>query len=141
MKFSSRKDILFTSIIITLCLFLVAILGFIIFNSEFSATQLFSLLIITLVVLFILWIFFDTQYELTKTHLKYKSGPIKGDIEIDRIRKIIKGKTLWVGLKPATAKSGLIIKYNKYDEIYISPKTNDTFISKILEYNSEIEIE
>ena len=96
---------------------------------------------ISLVVLFLLWIFFDTKYELTKSHLKYKSGPIRGKIDIYSIRKIIKGKTLWAGLKPATAKNGLIIKYNKYDEIYISPKTNDTFIAKILEFNLEIEIE
>ncbi|MGC1203582.1 MAG: PH domain-containing protein [Flavobacteriaceae bacterium] len=116
-------------------------MAFILFNSQVGATQLFSLTIISLVVLLILWIFFDTKYELIKNHLKYKSGPIRGEIEIHRIRKIIKGKTLWVGLKPATAKNGLIIKYNKYDEIYISPKTNDVFIAEILELNSEIEIE
>lgn len=141
MKFFSRKDLLFTSIITLICLLLVMIMAFILFNSQVGATQLFSLTIISLVVLLILWIFFDTKYELIKNHLKYKSGPIRGEIEIHRIRKIIKGKTLWVGLKPATAKNGLIIKYNKYDEIYISPKTNDVFIAEILELNSEIEIE
>lgn len=141
MKFFSRKDILFTSIITLICLLLVIIMAFILINFQVDATQLFSLIIISLVVLLLVWIFFDTKYEIIKTHLKYKSGPIRGEIEINKIRKIIKGKTLWVGLKPATAKNGLIIKYNKYDELYISPKTNDTFIAEILKLNSEIEIE
>lgn len=141
MKFSSRKDILFISVISLICLLLVIILGFMLFNSQVVATQLFSITIISLVVLLLLWIFFDTKYELLKNRLKYKSGPIRGEIEIDKIKKIIKGKTLWIGLKPATAKNGLIIKYNKYDEIYISPKTNDVFIAEILKLNSEIEIE
>ena len=80
-----------------------------------------------------LWLYFDTNYELTTSEFKYKSGPIKGAIKLDDITEIIKGKSLWVGLKPATARNGLIIKYQKYEEIYISPKTNDLFISKILE--------
>ena len=82
----------------------------------------------------------DSGIELTQTELKYKSGPISGKIEIERIKEIIKGKSLWSGLKPATARNGLIIKYDKYEEIYISPKTNDSFVEKILEYNSKIKI-
>ncbi len=93
-----------------------------------------------LVIGFFMWLNFGTEYELTQTELKYKSGPIRGKIEIERINKIIKGKNLWSGLKPATARNGLIIKYGKYDEIYISPKTNDTFIDKILELNKNIKI-
>ncbi len=55
-------------------------------------------------------------------------------------REVIKGKTLWVGLKPATARKGLIIKYGKFDEIYISPQTNDEFINRLLELNDAIKI-
>ena len=89
---------------------------------------------------FLLWIYFGTEYELTKTELKYKSGPIKGKIIIDEITEIIKNKTLWSGLKPATSRNGLIIKYKKFEEIYISPETNDIFINKILEINKSIKI-
>ena len=87
-----------------------------------------------------MWLFYGTKYELTKTYLKYKSGPIRGKIELKKITQIIKNKTLWVGIKPATAKNGLIIKYEKYNEIYISPKTNETFIKQILKLNSGIKI-
>ena len=89
---------------------------------------------------FLIWLGLGTNYELTKTELKYKSGPIKGKIEIDKIHEIIKGKTLWSGLKPATARNGLIVKYEKYNEIYISPETNNSFIKKILELNNKIKI-
>ena len=65
---------------------------------------------------------------------------IRGKIEIERIKEIIKGKSLWSGLKPATARNGLIIKYDKYEEIYISPEINETFVNKILELNNNTKI-
>lgn len=89
---------------------------------------------------FLIWLYFGTKYELTQSKLKYQSGPLKGEIDIEQIKEIIMGKSLWTGLKPATAMNGLLIKYGNYDEIYISPKTNDTFVSKILEINKNIKI-
>lgn len=89
---------------------------------------------------FLLWLYFGTNYKLSKNHLHYKSGPIQGKIEIAQIREIIVGKSMWSGLKPATARNGLIIKYNKYNEIYISPKSNSEFVEKILELNPKIKI-
>ena len=89
---------------------------------------------------FLMWLGLGTNYQLTQSELKYKSGPIRGKIQIHEIHEIIKGKTLWSGLKPATARHGLIIKYKKHHEIYISPQTNDSFVKKILELNSAIKI-
>ncbi len=88
----------------------------------------------------LLWVYFDTKYEITVTALIYKSGPIRGQIEIERINEIVKGKTLWVGLKPATARNGLIIKYDKYNEVYISPENNDLLINELLKRNNRIKI-
>jgi hypothetical protein len=141
MKFKSRKDILFLIIMIG---FIVLFCGFILFrmfsngieNYEFMWTDILMMLVVGL----LLWLYFGTEYELTHTELKYKSGPIHGKIELERIKEIIKGKSLWSGLKPATARNGLIIKYDKYEEIYISPETNDTFVDKILEFNKNIKI-
>jgi len=87
-----------------------------------------------------LWSYYGTYYELTQTFLKYNCGPIKGKIQIKEIREVIKEKTLWVGLKPATARKGLIIKYGKFDEIYISPETNDEFINSLLKLNDAVKI-
>lgn len=96
------------------------------------------MLILVLVVL--IWAGFGTYYKLTDKKLFYRSGPFYGAIELTKITEIIKGKTMWSGLKPATARKGLIIKYEKYNEIYISPHTNDSFIKAILKLNPDIKI-
>jgi hypothetical protein len=141
MKFTSRKDILFQLIGFIIIGFFIGIILYRIFsdgieNYNFIWTDIFMLAVAG----FLIWLGLGTNYELTQTELKYKSGPIRGKIEIDKINEIIKGKTLWSGLKPATARNGLIIKYEKYNEIYISPKTNESFVKKILELNEKIKI-
>ena len=141
MKFKSRKDILFQILTFGLSGLFIGIILFQTFSNETVNYEfIWSNILMILVIGFLLWLNFGTEYELTQTELKYKSGPIRGKIEIERIREIIKGKSLWSGLKPATARNGLIIKYDKYEEIYISPKTNETFIEKILEFNKNIKI-
>ena len=91
-----------------------------------------------LIILF--WIYFDTFYKIEKKELIYRSGFLRGKIEILNIKEILKGKTMWSGIKPALARNGLIIKFNKYDEIYISPENNDELISDLIKLNSEIKI-
>lgn len=137
MKFTSRKDILFTSLLLGVIVLFVGLIFLLIYQGKdwFWA----SLWLITLSIL-LLWIYFDTSYQLTKEHLIYKSGPIRGKINIADIREVEVNKTLYVGIKPALARKGLIIKYNKYDEIYISPKTNESFIKKLLELNGEVKV-
>jgi hypothetical protein len=141
MKFKSKKDILFQLLGFSIIGFFIGIILFRIFsdgieNYNFMWTDIFMWTVAG----FLVWLGLGTNYELSQTELKYKSGPIRGKIEINKIHEIIKGKTLWSGLKPATARNGLIIKYEKYNEIYISPKTNDSFVKKILELNDKIKI-
>ena len=140
MKFKSRKDILFTSVIFGVLIFIIGITVLGILKGEMAENKRWTLIPIILVVGFVLWLYFDTSYELKEGNFKYVNGPFKGNISVDRIREIVKGKTIYVGFKPATAKNGLIIKYDKFEEIYISPKTNEAFIKKILELNSKIKI-
>lgn len=100
--------------------------------------------IINATVLVVLAILFGsiwkTTYELTDTHLIYKMGFVSGKIEIDRIREIVVGKNMHTGFKPAAALKGLTIKYGKYEDIYISPQTNEAFIAEILKINPDINI-
>ncbi|WP_298507080.1 PH domain-containing protein [uncultured Maribacter sp.] len=141
MKFNSRKDILFSFIILGISVFLTGIMFLDIVNGKMEKEGYWPLFLVFGVVGLLLWLFFGTNYELSeKDGLIYRSGPFKGKINTDRITEIIKGKTLWVGFRPATARKGLIIKYDKYNELYISPKTNETFINKILELRSGIKI-
>jgi len=88
----------------------------------------------------IFWIYFDTLYIIENNYLIYRSGFLRGKIEIPNIKEVIKGKTMWSGIKPALARKGLIIKFNKYDEIYIAPENNNEMISDLLKINSEIKI-
>ena len=140
MIFKSRKDNLFKGVMIVVILLLCLILFFSIFDEVKTTNHIVSIVVNALVLCLLLWVFYGTSYKLTSTTLSYKSGPFKGDIAITDIHQIKKRKTLWVGLKPATASKGLIIKYNKFDEVYISPKTNDSFITEILKHNSTIKI-
>lgn len=86
------------------------------------------------------WIFFDTHYTITTHQLICKSGFIKKTIPISAIKEIEAGKTMWVGLKLALASKGLIIKYDTYEEVYISPKNQKAFIETLLKINPEIQI-
>ena len=140
MKFKSKKDLLSTIFTFGFSSVMIGLLVYKYFNINEKSSFIFADILIILVVGLLLWLYFDTAYELNKNELKYKSGPFRGKIAINRIKKIYNGKTLWSGFKPATARNGLLIKYDKFEEIYISPKTNETFIEKILEYNNKIKI-
>ncbi|WP_343634951.1 PH domain-containing protein [Fluviicola sp.] len=140
MKFSSRKSVLFHILVLG---FSALVISFSVFGIVFGWLEkpdFWVFIPVSLIVTLLLWIYFGTYYQLTETELIYRSGPIRGKIRIDAIREIEKGKTLYTGMKPATASKGLIIKYGKYDEIYISPRTNDSFIKEILKLNPEIVI-
>lgn len=140
MKFSSRKSILFSILVFGIAIFLI---GFSVFGLVFKLIEKadsWMVIPFTIIAAFLLWIYFGTYYQLTDTELVYRSGPLRGKIPLDQVREIVRGKTLYSGIKPATAGKGLIIKFGKYDEIYISPDSNDSFISEIRKRNPEIAI-
>jgi len=83
-----------------------------------------------------------THYKIDKNLLYWQSGPFNGKIDIKTIQKIehhngIFVPTIW---KPALSQIGLIITYNKYDDIYISPQNEADFIKELLQINSDIQI-
>ena len=90
-------------------------------------------------IILLIWIYFSTSYKIEDNKLIYRSGFLKGEIDISTIKDISKGKTMWSGLKPALAKNGLIIKY-KYKKIYIAPENNEEMISDLLKVNPDIKI-
>ena len=139
MKFESRKDAFFNLFTIGSLSLFIAILVYLTMG-DISMSDLLVLLLLLGGIGLLLWIYFDTSYELSKDEFNYKSGPFRGTIAINRISEIIKGKTMWSGIKAATSRKGLIIKYDKYNEIYISPKTSELFIAELLRSNSLIRI-
>ncbi len=139
MKFECRKNIwvlimLYSAIIIP---------AFLMVKSAFVKPIDTEFIIVSIILflsnIFVLWSMF-IKYEITESVFKYQSGPFSGSIEINTITSITKNTSMYVGFKPAMDSKGLIIRYNKYDDIYISPKTNESFIAKILEINKDVVI-
>ena len=123
------------------------IIGFMVFplmlfiaEDKSITEKLFNYLPIIIPLCFIFWMYFDTSYKIHKKQLIYRSGYLKGSIDITSITEILKNKTMWLGIKPALSNNGLIIKYNTYDDIYIAPKNNEEMISDLLKINSSIKI-
>jgi hypothetical protein len=88
--------------------------------------------------LFFLWLWFYTYYRIDEHFIYYRSGPFFGKIDITKINKVEVNKTMWVGFKPALAFNGMIVKYNKWDEIYFSPKDKQLFLEELLKVNPSI---
>ena len=140
MKFKSRKDFLFSAVLLGVPIFIIALITLSIIKGEMTRDEYWVLPLVLVIVGFMLWFYYGTNYELNKDGFIYRCGPINGKINPNRIKEIVKGKTLWMGFRPATARKGLIIKYDQYGEIYISPKSNEAFIEQILELNRNIKI-
>lgn len=81
--------------------------------------------LLMLVIAYLIWTWFDTYYVIENNKLLYKSALLKGSINIDTIFEIVKNKTQCSGIKPSLSTKGLIIKYNVWDDIYLSPKYAD----------------
>lgn len=88
------------------------------------------------------WIFMCTYYTIEKGYLYHRSGPFFGKMKVSSIKKI-KYHSGWyvpVLYRPATAHIGVIITYNKFDDIYFSPKNREEFVKDLLRLNPEIEV-
>ncbi len=88
----------------------------------------------------LIWILVDTKYKIKENSLHYYSGPIRGKIDIMKIHKIENVTTWYVTsfIKPALGSKGLTIRYEKFNDIYISPKEKEKFIAELVKINPEI---
>lgn len=141
MTFTNRIDNFTLSLITVVILICLST----IFFTWWSNTQIFGFnLWLTILLLsiigIIIWTIKDTFYILTEKELKFKSGFLKGSIKTESIKELEVNKTMWVGIKPATAKRGVIVKYNQFDQIYISPRDNEEFVKELLKIKPEIKI-
>ena len=91
------------------------------------------------VVGFILVLSKTTQYIINENHLLVKSTWIVNErIDISKITKIEKSNSILSS--PALSLDRLLVRYNKYDEVLISPKEKKEFIDELLKINPNIEI-
>ncbi|MGC4039980.1 MAG: PH domain-containing protein [Flavobacterium sp.] len=92
------------------------------------------------VILLVLFVSKTTRYIIDGNQLTVKSMWIVNDkIEISKIRKI--EKTNSILSSPALSLDRLAVKFNKFDEVYISPKDKQLFINDLVAQNPAIEIE
>jgi len=138
MKFKSRVGLLIQMITFGIGILFIYLLATVDLK---QANEVVSLIVLFAFAILFFWILFNTSYLIENGSVHYKSGPVKGRIEIDSIRKIKMNANLYSGLKPALAFKGIIVYYGKYDEIYFSPKTNASFVDELLKINNSIVIE
>lgn len=138
LHFKSRKDNFFTIVILgTIGILLITTISFWL-DSNSTLFAVLNTVICGAISALLLWMFYGTGYTLSSHSLHYFSGPIKGSIKIDDIKTLEIGQTKYVGLKIATARKGIVVHYNKYDEIYISPSDNDIFAKALAISNPNI---
>lgn len=139
MVFKSRKDTFFKTVIIGTVVFLVGLPLYHYLDS--GVMPAWPIYLINLAVIgFFMWFWFGTHYRIDATHIHYRCGPFRGKIAIDAIRELQRNTTMWSGFRPALARKGIIVKYNKYDEIYFSPDSNDAFIKVLLGVREDIPV-
>lgn len=87
--------------------------------------------------LFIFFISRSTRYIIEENQLVVKCMFIVNErIDISKIKKI--EKTNSILSSPALSLDRIAIKYNKFDEVYISPKEKQAFVDELLKINPEI---
>ncbi|RKR84098.1 PH (Pleckstrin Homology) domain-containing protein [Mucilaginibacter gracilis] len=119
---------------------IVALISFLIIMAiiSFSDKAYIVTVILIATLSYLVWMWYDTYYMIDGDKLFYKSALLKGSINISTIVEIVKNKTQFSGIKPSLSTKGIIIKYNKWDDIYISPIDIDRFIGALKNVNPSI---
>lgn len=136
-KFYRAKKGVFITLVIVLLLIFPPILIY--FNSQIPKVYIF-LIVYYLPVSVLVWMYFGTSYWIKEKTFFYTCSLIKGEIAIDSIKGLEIGVSMYSGIKPALAFRGIIIKYNKFDDIYIAPENNEEFMNDLLAINPTIKI-
>ncbi|EFK59829.1 Protein of uncharacterised function (DUF1200) [Sphingobacterium spiritivorum] len=141
MIFKSRKDPLVLGVIFTCCITIIIFLLIMYIKEGATLFQILISLIPALTAIgILLWMTFRIQYIIGPDYIDCVAGFYKERIKINAIRRIDTDTTMWMGLKLAGARKGIIIYYHTYAEIYLSPDTYEQFISELLKVNPAIEI-
>ncbi len=131
MRFETKRDNSFLFIFLFVFILYSGIACFsIIIENDYSVIWPFSGVLLFLALLFYI-IVKTTYFVFEENELACRSLFFKRTIPYDSIRKVEKQKGLYAGLKMSTAWKGLVIHFNKYDELLISPEREDDFIVEL----------
>ena len=87
--------------------------------------------ILTLILAYLISLYYNTSYLLHHDYLRCSSGWIVKKITYQAIKKIEKNNGLYIGWKLSLALNGLIIYYHDGNELFISPENIDQFIESL----------
>ena len=138
--FKARTDALFNGVLSFSIAVCVIPMWPLIRSGISGAEDLIAFVILAATTLMMIAFYTHTYYTVDGDELRWRSSILSGRFSVSSIHKVSVNKTLWVGTRPATARNGVIIYYNKYDEIYFSPSDNEAFVAALLEINPEIEV-
>lgn len=141
MRFQSEVSTLY-KVILGLALLMLLVVSVASFMEGSDAASYVATGITLSIFIFIIWCALATYYTIQNGVLVAKSGPIVFRIKISSITKIENhnGILIPVMWKFGLSHNGLIITYNMFDDIYISPKNKEKFISEIQKKNHTIVI-
>jgi len=138
MFFISKRDVFYT--------FLIwggIVVGFLtVILPSFSTLSILNVIVLVLgliIIGWLIWIWFSTGYFIEKNTLKMQGGPFKQTINIQKIKKITKEKSIVTA--PALAINRLLIQYGNYKYVSISPKQEYEFIKLLMSKNPQIQID
>jgi energy-coupling factor transporter transmembrane protein EcfT len=133
MLFRAKKDYTFLIVFLFVLLLYSGISLFtIIYEDDYSVIWVF-LIVLTFLALLFISIYKTTYFRLDQHNLFCKSLIFKKEIPYSSIKKVEKQQGIYAGVKFSTAWKGIIVHYNKYDELLISPENEEIFIVKIQE--------
>ena len=133
--FASKKDVVYSAAVwITVVIIAVSIGLEFSFNPISVLWLLFGLLLIG----FLLWIWFGTNYHAGDETLTIRNGPLVYRIPIAEIRKVRKVKSVLA--TAALSVDRLALEYGQYRDIQISPKDEQGFVKLLADRNPHIEI-
>ena len=121
----------------------IAITVMLIMNVIAIVNGVWPIIVLTLIVIALfLWLRFDTYYIIRDGQLFYKSGFVKGSVPISAMHEIIRHNKGFhsCSLKPVLAIKGLIIKYNRWDDMFVSPQNVEEFIAELQAINPNITV-
>ncbi|GEM62388.1 hypothetical protein SF1_03700 [Sphingobacterium faecium NBRC 15299] len=124
-------------------IWLLIILAIFIFNSYGNINKgLYLGALLSTVFLGFIWyvVFIFPRYSIIDKSLNLNNFLEKKTISIPSIRKIERNQTR--GLYPFfnPYQKGLVVHFNIYDDVFINPNSEDTFLQEILKVNPTIEI-
>jgi hypothetical protein len=136
-KFKSRRD---PKIATLLAMPVILVLIMVLLSPSVEVTDV---LLVTMLSVLVGWVWNATLYTVTDDEVLYSCGPIKGNIAIDTIEKVKlnTGSVQYGGFKPALSADGVIVFYNTYDSIYLSPDNKLGFANAVKAHNPSIIIE